>query len=209
MAAGVSGVARRVPRGYRRIFGVPTFLGKCGALLCRACVGAGLDFKVVARRCGKVVGLLAGGRTGGLQASRRSAVAKHWLRHGGVSKLGISVQAYRGTSSIAKNAPLTTAHEKGPLTTEASSAPARPIDSGRSRLRHSSDEYIATRQPPGRARTTCIRQRQAANRRCAVLQIDEHERQEAPEHSSEASRSIANVSRPQDEPWRHCQLASH
>ena len=53
------------------------FFGQAAALQCRACVGAGLDCKVVARRCGKLMGLLAGGREHGLEVV--AAVSTAWL----------------------------------------------------------------------------------------------------------------------------------
>ena len=46
----LSGRARLLRGEYKWIFLVPTFLDKCATLPCRACVGAGLDCKVVARR---------------------------------------------------------------------------------------------------------------------------------------------------------------
>ena len=49
----LSGRARRLRGGYKWIFLVPTFLGKCASLQHRACVGAKLDCKAVIQRSGQ------------------------------------------------------------------------------------------------------------------------------------------------------------
>ena len=60
----VSGRARRLRGGYKWIFLVPTFLGKCASLQHRACVGAKLDCKATLQASGQTA-------VAGLRVARR------------------------------------------------------------------------------------------------------------------------------------------